>query len=247
MAGVPYDFTLPLAFLLRPQDPNRSHKAPMLPSLPQCHHRLRIVDLRHWNIGGSRLRKIWRSTPWRRPWLSPSRRSTALSEIALRDYGTSKGLSPALDLYLCRFANLIIIVLSYAKNVLQLDDPDSVWIDLRRGILAAEHKCMAFLDDRVEQAMRTVPDLRSGEHKEIRTIKSVRTVMALWEALVLEADARILHPKRREAPAQDHIWVLRVSRKQDIGPVGQITRVGCFAVAIYIYFTTKLSNTRNSG
>lgn len=122
MAVVPDQFFLPLAFsptagkqlLTRPLCSRLSHNA---------NDRLLIILLNYWSSGDRKLRKLWRPTLQRRSKRLPFRQSTVPSDNVLGDCGTSKGPSPALHLFLDGLLIYIIIVASYANNVLQLDDP----------------------------------------------------------------------------------------------------------------------------
>lgn len=62
---------------------------------------------------------------------------------------------------------------------------------------------------------------------------------------MLEAIARVLCQKRREAPGQENNWILKVDKRRDAGPVGQIIQVRRSGVAAPAY--DEVSNTRNSG
>lgn len=153
----------------------------------------------------------------------------------------------ALHLFLYGSLMFIVMIFSYARNVLQLEDPDSVWIDLCKGTPAAEHMCKAFLEDYIDSSTKFLPVVGSDEAKEVQTVKSVRTVIALWERLVVEADARVLCRKRREARGQDDVWFLKADKRRNTGPVAQIIQVGLLYYRRTNSLHHGLSNTRDSG
>ncbi|KAK3377649.1 hypothetical protein B0H63DRAFT_221614 [Podospora didyma] len=86
----------------------------------------------------------------------------------------------------------------YSK-LMDIGNPDEIWIGLCYDSEAAQAHCRAFLTDYVEYSTTRQPCLGPKEHELVRTVNSTRTVLSLWKALILKADLVVLQKKREDA------------------------------------------------
>ncbi|KAK4204850.1 hypothetical protein QBC40DRAFT_249586 [Triangularia verruculosa] len=93
----------------------------------------------------------------------------------------------------------------YHHDVTNHPDPDSIWVDLCRNCPKAIAECQCFLDDYVFSSVVTRPTLDPTVMKEVQGVTTILTVREYWKALVLEADYRIIRPKR-ERDLDNALW-----------------------------------------
>ena len=88
-------------------------------------------------------------------------------------------------------------------------DPDTIWIGLCEGDGDAIATCKTFLSDYVEHSIRSIMVLGPAEYEERRMLNSANSVLAMWRALVKEADLTVLKEKRQQEPKRSDKWRLR--------------------------------------
>jgi hypothetical protein len=93
------------------------------------------------------------------------------------------------ELYLERYLRLIIDSRWFDEYKI---NPDTIWCGLCLGDPLVTAWCKAFLSDRVEKSIRRVIVLGLEEYKEERILNCVSSVLAVWRALVKEADLTVL-------------------------------------------------------
>ncbi|KAM7210532.1 Protein of unknown function (DUF3435) domain containing protein [Rhypophila decipiens] len=113
----------------------------------------------------------------------------------------------------------------YARNILQLDDPDDIWIQLCQHNPHAQRICQSFLIHYVENATEYRVALGPEERVECRLVQSTVTMLEVWKGLVQEVDARVLKRKRSEDRQNRLTWTLRWSNgaERGNGPVYEIS------------------------
>jgi hypothetical protein len=66
-----------------------------------------------------------------------------------------------------------------------------------------------FFSDYVDHSVREVMVLGPEEYVKKRMVNSASTVLAMWRALVKEADLTVLKAKRTQEPRANNKWKLR--------------------------------------
>src|SRR6266480_6118243 len=75
-------------------------------------------------------------------------------------------------------------------------DPDTIWCGLCLGDPLTTAWSKAFLSDRVKNSVRRVMVHGPEEYKEERMLNSAISILAVWRALIKEADLTVLRKKR---------------------------------------------------
>jgi hypothetical protein len=87
---------------------------------------------------------------------------------------------------------------------------------------------VGFLKAYVKDSVQEFPVLGPEETELRRTVTSAHSLLNVWRSLIAQADATVLLKKRKEDPANKHIWRLKFmdhTNRHGQGPVYEVSKV----------------------